>query len=63
MSAKGRKPIVYSRKTEPKAETPEAPDLDVVGLIRVDDGVKKEEEEVEVDCAVGEPRIQIKFEE
>ncbi|QRW00820.1 HhH-GPD superfamily base excision DNA repair protein [Ceratobasidium sp. AG-Ba] len=59
-SAKGRKPIVYKKE---KTEALDAPDLDVVGLIRVDDGVKKEEEDVKVECDIGEPRVQIKFED
>ncbi|QRV86771.1 HhH-GPD superfamily base excision DNA repair protein [Ceratobasidium sp. AG-Ba] len=59
-SAKGRKPIVYKKE---KPEAPGAPDLDVVGLIRVDDGVKQEEEDVKVECDIGEPRVQIKFED
>ncbi|KAG8704600.1 DNA N-glycosylase and apurinic/apyrimidinic (AP) lyase [Ceratobasidium sp. 394] len=63
VSAKGRKPIVYTRKTEPKTEVPDAPDLDVIGLIRVEDAVKREEEEAKIECDVGEPRVQIKFEE
>ncbi|KAG8778951.1 DNA N-glycosylase and apurinic/apyrimidinic (AP) lyase [Ceratobasidium sp. 428] len=63
VSAKGRKPIVYTSKVEPKAEVPDAPNLDVVGLIRVEDEVKKEEEEAKMECDVGEPRVQIKFEE
>ncbi|KAG9080224.1 DNA N-glycosylase and apurinic/apyrimidinic (AP) lyase, partial [Ceratobasidium sp. 370] len=63
VSAKGRKPIVYTHKTESKAEIPDAPDLDVAGLIRVEDEVKKEVEEAKIECDIGEPRVQIKFEE
>ena len=59
VSAKGQKPTVYAKKE--KAEGSGTHDLDVVGLVRVEDEVK--EEEAKVECDVGEPRVEIKFDD